>query len=237
MVDVPVLPSGFLSGPAPCLLHFYSFNVPFPELPTLLLSSRDLVFLHLYCIPPTGYISPEAMVTCLAVLPRLYSLAIEFDWQAPPTDQIHLPPETRVVLPALTSIFGGESAYLNAIMARIDAPRLDFIDIACHLNFQVTELSRFILYHLILKPSRVGHAEIYFEHRGITFYFYHQRNPHQSIITIRIPLPPYSFAGTHEQVLDMALLLSQVPPCFQTWSVSRSDPLVQWNLDLKVCAT
>ena len=76
MVGVPVPPSGFSSGSAPCLQQVYFYAISFPELPSFLLSSRDLVYLCLDCIPRTGYISPEAMVGCLAVLPRL----VTFYW-------------------------------------------------------------------------------------------------------------------------------------------------------------
>src|SRR5258708_15201132 len=74
----PVTPGGFWGGSAPCLQYIELSRMPFPELPTLLLSARDLVSLRLDCIPPTGYISPEAMVAGLAVLTRLESLGIDF---------------------------------------------------------------------------------------------------------------------------------------------------------------
>lgn len=42
-VDVPALPGTFLGGSAPCLRHLCLASIPFPELPSLLLSARDLV--------------------------------------------------------------------------------------------------------------------------------------------------------------------------------------------------
>jgi len=59
--NVPVIPSGFLGGSAPCLQEIELYGVPFPALPTLLLSASDLVELKLRNVPPAGYISPEAM--------------------------------------------------------------------------------------------------------------------------------------------------------------------------------
>ncbi|KAI9428933.1 hypothetical protein H4582DRAFT_183062 [Lactarius indigo] len=44
-VPVPVLPSGFLGGSTPCLQQVHICHIPFPELPALLLSARDLVSL------------------------------------------------------------------------------------------------------------------------------------------------------------------------------------------------
>ncbi|KAH9013486.1 hypothetical protein EDB85DRAFT_2219201 [Lactarius pseudohatsudake] len=127
-VDVPVLPSGFLGGSIPCLQQLVLYRVPFPGLPTLLLSARDLVSLRLDYIPPTGYISPEAMVAGLSVLTKLKTIWIMF------FPQIYLPeqrgrrpdPPMQAVLPALTEFtFRGHSEYLEDLVAQIDAPRLN----------------------------------------------------------------------------------------------------------------
>ncbi len=45
--DEPVLPKGFLNGSAPCLQYLCLESFVFPEVPTLLLSSRNLVTLIL----------------------------------------------------------------------------------------------------------------------------------------------------------------------------------------------
>ena len=72
-------------------------------LPTLLLSARDLVELKLRQIPPTGYISPEAMLIGLAAFPKLETLVIEFQWPNSQPDQTSQPHIARFVLPVLTS--------------------------------------------------------------------------------------------------------------------------------------
>lgn len=81
--NVPVPPTEFLGGSAPCLETIEFCGIPFPALPTLLLSASTLVRLHLSKIPPTGYIPLEAMVVCLAALPRLEILTIEFRLSTP----------------------------------------------------------------------------------------------------------------------------------------------------------
>jgi hypothetical protein len=50
--NAPVLPAKFLGGSAPRLQKIYLHRIPFPALPTLLLSTSDLVNLHLSKIPP-----------------------------------------------------------------------------------------------------------------------------------------------------------------------------------------
>jgi hypothetical protein len=67
--ETAVVPDSFLGGSAPQLEWLTFHSIPFPALPTLLSSTRNLVDLLLSGIPRSGYISPEAMVTCLAPCP------------------------------------------------------------------------------------------------------------------------------------------------------------------------
>jgi len=124
-----VIPDTFLVGRAPRLRSVHLCYVPFPTLPKLLLSASHLAELYLEEIPNTGYISPEAMATCLAVLTRLESVIISSPfWRSFPQNQTnqHPPPMTRAVLPSLTNFsFGGVSGeYVDDLMARIHLPRL-----------------------------------------------------------------------------------------------------------------
>ncbi|KAH9038005.1 hypothetical protein EDB83DRAFT_2524583 [Lactarius deliciosus] len=188
-----VLPDDFLGGSAPRLQEIWLSGIPFPALPTLLASASNLVGLLLDDIPRTSHsISPAAFAACLAVLPRLKLLSIEF--RSPPsrTDRTHLPPETRAVLPSLTSfVFTGESAYLEVILARVDAPQVDSVNITytdrLEFNFQATEFSKFIERSAI-KPSQFGHGEICFEDDDISFCFFRKTDPDLPTISIQIPL-------------------------------------------------
>lgn len=121
--DVPVLPGEFLSGSALCLQEIHLGGIPFPSLPILLSSTRNLVTLKLGRIPPTGsgYISPEAMVSGLTALTRLRTLHIVVQSTNRCPDRIPLPPVIRTPLPALTFFgFHGFSDYLEDVVARID---------------------------------------------------------------------------------------------------------------------
>ncbi len=143
-----VLPDGFLGGSAPCLQQIHLHGIHYPALPTLLLSTSDLVSLRLRHIPPTGYISPEAMVVGLAALPRLKFFYIEFQSTTSLPDRIRPSPVTRTVLPALALFrFRGASEYLEDLLARIDGPQLIRIDISYSndlSDFQVAQLSKFV---------------------------------------------------------------------------------------------
>ncbi|KAH9170282.1 hypothetical protein EDB89DRAFT_2072102 [Lactarius sanguifluus] len=167
-----VLPAGFLGGSAPCLQTFDLHDIPFPALPTLLLSTSDLVTLGLN-IPPTGYISPEAMAASLAALPRLETFSIELQSAIPHPDRILLPRVTRTVLPALTSFdFTGTIEYLDDLITQIDGPRLKRIFVDCLNHFsdlQVAQISQFINRSVGPKLTPLRHAQVTFFSGGVTF--------------------------------------------------------------------
>ena len=145
----PALPDGFLGGSAPRLLSLKLNSVGFPALPKLLLSATDLVHLTLENISHSGYVSPEAIVTGLAVLASLQSLIIEFrsPLSLSNSDSRPQPSPIRTILPALTCFeFKGVSEYLEHFLARIDAPSLDLISITFfhQLIFDIPQLAQFM---------------------------------------------------------------------------------------------
>src|SRR6266849_4694161 len=75
---VPVLPDSFLGGSAPRLRQFYLEGIPFLGLPKVLLFATHLVTLGLSNIPPPGYVSQEAVATCVSVMPSIENLYIQF---------------------------------------------------------------------------------------------------------------------------------------------------------------
>jgi len=76
--NVPVLPNSFLGGSAPCLQSLFLNGIPYPSIGKLLSSTTNLVWLSLDGISHSGYISPEIIVPCLSMLPRLRTLALGF---------------------------------------------------------------------------------------------------------------------------------------------------------------
>jgi len=128
-----VLPDSFLGGFAPSLRSLDLHGISFPALRKLLLYSTDLVTLRLERIPISWYISPEDMASSLSTLTKLEEVAIGFRHPLFPwhhVDQHHVPPVTRSVLPALTSLrFRGDFWYLEALISRILLPLLNNFDI------------------------------------------------------------------------------------------------------------
>ncbi|KAI0249333.1 hypothetical protein BJV78DRAFT_708768 [Lactifluus subvellereus] len=171
----PALPDMFLGGSAPHLQTLAFNGILFPGLPRLLLSASDLSDLSLERIPHTGYISSEAMVTCLSALTRLTHLSIGFESPAARPDRRgrRPPPPTRVIFPALTALwFRGVSEYLEDLVAQIDAPRLHYLYISFfnQVIFDIQQLSYFIGHAGILRSS--SRAEVVFatDHVDIKLY-------------------------------------------------------------------
>jgi hypothetical protein len=145
----PLLPDSFLGGSAPRLRYFDLDGIPFPGLPKLLLSATHLVYLWLANIPQSGYISPEAMVTCLSMLTSLKLLQLGFKPpQSHPDLKSRRPfPPTRSVLPTLTVFwFQGVNEYLEDLVSRIDAPRLYQLSATFFhdIDFDTPEFNQFI---------------------------------------------------------------------------------------------
>ena len=148
IVPDPALFDRFLGGSAPHLQYLTLYSIPFPALPNLLLFTTDLVHLALRDIPYSGYISPEAIVTSLAVLANLNFLAIEFKFRQYYPDR-HPSSVTRAVLrlPALTRFeFRGANEYLEDFLARIDAPLLAtiFINFFRQSVYAIPRLAQFM---------------------------------------------------------------------------------------------
>jgi hypothetical protein len=170
----PVVPDSFMGGSAPRLQDLRLERIPIPGLPKLFLSAIDLVRLVLHHIPHSGYISPEAMVTCLSTLPRLERLCLEFESprSRPNRESRRLPPPTLSVLPALIDLyFKGVSEYLEDLVARIDSPLLDRLEISLfhQLIFDTPQLVQFIRRTPTLEVHDRAHIGFSDLHVRVTF--------------------------------------------------------------------
>ena len=163
----PVVPDTFLGGSVPHLRHLDFYRVPFPGLPRLLLSSTDLVHLYLWKIPHSGYFSPEAMVQCLSTLTKLEVLWLGFESPLPRLYQDSLyPPPIRSVLPLLTHFkFKGASKYLENLVAPIDAPVLNSLEISFfhQLILDTPQLVQFVSRTPNLKTPAEAHVVFSYE--------------------------------------------------------------------------
>jgi hypothetical protein len=145
----PVLPDSFLGGSTPHLRSLMLDGIPFPGLLKLLLSTTHLVTLRLMEIPHSGYFSPKAIVAVLSTLTSLeeFFLGFKSPLSRPDWENRRLLPPTRSVLPVLTYFrFKGVCEYLEDIVTRIDAPRLNDLHITLfnQIVFDTPQFIQFI---------------------------------------------------------------------------------------------
>jgi hypothetical protein len=208
----PVISDSFLGGSAPRLRYVNLDGIPFPTLPNLLLSATDLVRLELWCIPHSGYISPEAMATCLSTLTRLkrFDLTFRSPQSRPDRDQASRPPPTlaHIILPSLTRLrFQGVTEYLEDLVAQIDIPLLADTDIT-FFNQLVFDISHF--------PEFLCRAEKYavLDQADIVLYTRHisvtlsskSGTVHPTTLTLRISCSKFDWQlSSLAQVCDLTL--------------------------------
>ena len=210
----PVVPRRFLGESAPHLQHLSLKSISCPQLPTLLLSARDLVTLNLDQIFPNGYMSPKVLVTSLAVLTKLTSLDISLYEETSPNQwRSHPQPSMRTILPALTRLnYDGRSEYLEDLLARIDTPRVDFIRISYTTPpIQAAQLIRFIERTDNLKVDRFTRVETYFNFEE----FYIELNcPREKCSQAPLVLRIWGQEDVEMQVQDVADLFGQLTAPF-----------------------
>jgi hypothetical protein len=160
---VSVDPDLFLGRSAPCLRFLQLAYIPFSGLPNLLFSTTHLTDLRLFNISHSGYISPEAMVSCFSALTRLETLILEFESPEsfPIREPRRPPPPTRTLLPALARLqFHVVSEYLEDLLVRIDTPVLDDLQISIFRQFtpDTARLAQFINRTPKLKAHNEAHV-------------------------------------------------------------------------------
>ncbi|KAI0291276.1 hypothetical protein BC826DRAFT_1106031 [Russula brevipes] len=200
--SMAVLPDSFLGGSAPRLRSLVLNGVPFPTPRKLLLSASHLTFLSLWCLPHSGYISPDAMVACLSSLTRLETLYLGFRSPQSLPNRPAPPLPTRVVVPVLASLFfDGSRGYLEDLVAQIDAPLLHRFDMTFFVDpiFDIPHLSHFLGRAEGLNSFNVACVEL--RHFSIKLKFYLPR----SKLQIR-------WHGMDQQVSTMALVCTRLSP-------------------------
>ena len=215
------LPDDFWGESAPYLQIIHLDNITIPALQRLLLSASHLVELQLHFIASYSFINcniilPEAMAICLAQLPRLKTLVLQFCMGFPPPGPIHPSPVTvtRIVLPALTDFeFTGTSKYLEDFVAQIDCPQLDQIKISYQMGpteFQVAQLIKF--FSRSISPFR--HAKICLDARSTIFNLYpppnctgwDSRHPATTVISCSEIANTWYFSPMFDELLSVLLL-------------------------------
>ena len=237
--NVPVLPDSFLGGSAPRLRSLALYGIPYPSIGKLLSSTTNLVRLILWNIPHSGYISPETIVPCLSMLPRLGSLDLGFRDPRSPARRAsrHPPPLTRVVFPSLTYLeFHGNSEYLEDILSQIETPMLNqsrflFFN---QLVFDTPLLGHFIRRTETFMTIRTARVGFYSSAVWVTFSAQEMASNDSRTLTLSISCKPLDW-----QLSALPQVLNSFLPSLSTLEsleivVSRQDwqgeiDVIQWR--------
>ena len=164
--DSLVLPDTFLGGYVPLLRSFTLKNISFPAFPKFVLHATNIVTLRLFELRASDHVSlsPEVMAACLAALPHLGFLSIQFRYDTISPLQTTPPPLTHTVLPSLTDFrFMGATVYLEDFIEQIDTPllhelRIEFFRVPI---LHTPELYQFIDRTQSLKPFNPARVKLF----------------------------------------------------------------------------
>jgi hypothetical protein len=153
-------------------LHHLALNyVTSPIRSRLHPTAAGLLTLYLTINHPSAYFQPNVLLQSISFMPQLERLAIVFSFPVPNRDiESHLTHTSIATLITLANLrlfwFGGVSAYLEAIVSRITAPRLEDLRIQFfkQLTFSVPRLPQFMD---TTKNLRFNEAVIMFKDKQI----------------------------------------------------------------------
>ena len=136
---------------APNLRHLYLVGFALPMGSRLLTTAVGLVTLHLFMVHPSTYSHPNILLRWLSFMPQLETLAVYFQFPVPnrgvARHLTHTLIMTSITLPNLRDFqLEGVSTYLEALVHRITAPRIEKLRIWFfnQLTFSATHLLQFM---------------------------------------------------------------------------------------------
>ena len=132
---------------APHLRHLALTGFALPVRPRLLTTAVSLVTLALTVDHPSAYFQPNILLQWLSFMPQLETLVISFSFPVPNRDVQRQVMRAPIVLPKLRSFeLRGVSAYVEAVVRRITAPRLEKLGFQFfkQLTFSVPSLLQFM---------------------------------------------------------------------------------------------
>ena len=155
----------------PNLHHLTLFGFTCPIRSQLHPTAASIVTLCLLMDHQSAYFQPNILLQWISFIPQLENLEITFTFPVPNHDverqPTHTPITTHITLPSLRAFwFRGVSAYLEAVVCRITAPRLKTLQIRLfkQLTFSVPRLPQFMNTTMNL---RFDNADIMFEDKEI----------------------------------------------------------------------
>ena len=177
---------------APRLRHLTLAGFTLPIRPRLLTTVVGLVSLCLIMNDPSTYFHPNTLLHWLSFMPQLETLAVVF-FTAVPNREILVerqltdtPITAPVTLPNLHHFwFGGVSAYMEALVHWITAPRLEKLQIEFfnQLRFSVPRLLRFIN---TTENLRFDSSKFWFDDKRVYVHIYPQEEAVMNTLIINV---------------------------------------------------
>ncbi len=192
---------------SPHLKHLALRGFTYPLGPRLHPTAVGLVRLFLAIKHPSAYLRPNILLQWVSFMPQLEMLSITFTFTVPDHD-VEMPTTTPITLPNLHWLwFRGVSAYLEAIVCRVTAPRLKSMQIMFleQLTFSVPGLVPFMN---TTDHWRFNSAVFYFMDKRIDVEVY----PYGAkAFTFGVSLPGWRL---DRQVSSMTQILNQLSQVF-----------------------
>ena len=167
------------------------------------------------------------------MLTSLRELIIRFPY--PDHETRHLSPQKRSVLPALTFFeFGGAGKYLGDLVAHIDAPRLDYLEITIKVHF-ATPLLQLVGRTPSLKTP--DNARFVFSPSAVRITLLSQTGK----LSVKM-YNGYPFRMTYLRVLTLARVFaspfhSEEPRLLRAWRFTITTPVGRRHRDHAVVGT
>jgi hypothetical protein len=148
---------------APLLRHLTLSNIALPIGSQLLRQAEGLITLRLWNVPASAEFHPAHLVAQLPGMSRLEILMIHF-YTAIPKRRIESAAQpTPITLPSLKVLaFRGGSAYLEGILARVNAPLLSTLNVE-FFNQLTFDLRRLLQFVRATAGIRFSSAKIHFD--------------------------------------------------------------------------
>ena len=174
---------------APSLHHLKLRGFALPIRSQLHPTAVGLATLYLTINHPSAYFRPNILLQCISFMPQLENLAIAFLFPVPNHEVdrqlTHTPTATHITLPNLRLFwFRGVSAYLEAVVRRITAPRLERLQILLfkQLTFSTPRLPQLMN---ITENFRFDEAEVLFENdRASVVMYFREANVYSFVIGV-----------------------------------------------------
>ena len=206
------LPATFRAPQLELLLldHFAS-----PIESPLLTTATNLVWLVLRWIYPSTNLYPNDLLPALSLLPRLQNLIISFSSPVPNNEikrhMLHTPNIIHTTLSNLRRFdFGGDSAYLEALVSHMNAPLLKRLSVNFFYQpiFSIPHLGQFVTTAEDIRFSRV---DFLFYHKAVVVFMYFSSSALSPTLDIRVDCE-----HLNGQVSSMVQIFNVLNPLFST---------------------